>query len=979
MADIREKIIFESDLTGIYETEDALKNLDGTLKVTLGNFDKSYAEAQDSIKDYNKVIEQSVKETTKAASESEKLQRSNRGLRRSFSGAVKSISIAGISVGQLTDAYKRSREGNLSFAQSLVRTGVSANKVRTSISVLGGAAKLLGGVLGGALLAGLTAITAILAKADPIVEATRKAFAGLSAGVSAIADRISGFIEAFKSIENLSIASIFGAAKDAVSGLGAEIRKETIAAYNLEAAFIALEKRLQDLDLQRVGNSRQIQQLERQISNERLSAEERIRLEERRAAIVQSNLTEELNARRELFAATFNGNKEVTQNVLAQIDNIARRGVSGIAEIQNKTANSEDREKVAGLVEDIISLENELAAEQFDNISTVRDIRQQAFEDYKARVEEQKRLEEEVARIREQTEQRLIDLQNQGLSGEAAIEADRKRALAEIQNLEDVAREAFKQAGKRFDIEDQFAQLRLETNRQVDKQISEFRLEQKQKEIEDRAKADQAIIETLSASAQEELTLEEFKAQEKARIQAESLKELRQIAVDEFGEGSLEVLQFDVAIQEQEQAATQVVKDAAARRLDERRAESEASKAIRDAEIALIRESGDEELELDDFKKRELLQSELQFLRDKQAILAEDPTGTEAQKELLDLQIQNLEQAIGEVGKLDLSPLERIKKGIADALGIEPAVLDELINQVGSIISNLADGISANVEREIAEYDRFIQVLDERIAETEGLLQEQLQLRQDGFANDAALFEQQLEEQNAARAKALAEKEELEKKAARQQLIADAAQQASALALAGAQLIAAEASKGVIGIALAVGGLAAAFSLFKNFKAQTSEIQNDIPEFRLGGQLVNGKVVGPSHEDGGIFVMDKQKQVYSIEGKEFVTNKNKTDQYLPALEAINSGAMDSADPLQALRLLGKRMPDPVNRYGRQIGNNFTRNANGIDMDELERRMRYANADVVSAIENRPWYGIDKDGNEIEIRATKFKRSKKVKR
>ena len=226
--------------------------------------------------------------------------------------------------------------------------------------------------------------------------------------------------------------------------------------------------------------------------------------------------------------------------------------------------------------------------------------------------------------------------------------------------------------------------------------------------------------------------------------------------------------------------------------------------------------------------------------------------------------------------------------------------------------------------------------------------------------------------------------------AAQPRLATRSPQQASSLATAAAQLIAAQASAGLVGVVIAAGAIAAAFALYSKYKATASK--QEVPTFEQGGQLVGGYVEGPRHSQQGILLRDRARAFYEIEGGEFVTNRKATRKHRHLLEAINSdrlnsintdrlpdyfaGAIDrSSVHLRGLRdLAGKVTPPPVPSTDYRPA--------PLDRDSIAERLEQATAAaaerVAQTIENRPIFLTDpKTGKVTEYTLKPLKRSKKT--
>lgn len=189
--------------------------------------------------------------------------------------------------------------------------------------------------------------------------------------------------------------------------------------------------------------------------------------------------------------------------------------------------------------------------------------------------------------------------------------------------------------------------------------------------------------------------------------------------------------------------------------------------------------------------------------------------------------------------KSNIPIIDEIRSKILGALNINDAQLNFITESIGSTFANAIEGFDALAQAQLIQQDLIIEGLDNRIQETESLLEEERNRQEQGLANDVTVLESNLEKQQEARRKAEEERLELERKAARQRLIQNGIEQASNLVLAVAKLTAAEAKNGLVGVITAITGASLIFSLIAQAKAQAAEFQQ-LPAFKEGTPFVNG-------------------------------------------------------------------------------------------------------------------------------------------
>jgi hypothetical protein len=269
----------------------------------------------------------------------------------------------------------------------------------------------------------------------------------------------------------------------------------------------------------------------------------------------------------------------------------------------------------------------------------------------------------------------------------------------------------------------------------------------------------------------------------------------------------------------------------------------------------------------------------------------------EAQAAKINDQISSLASKI-DADEEVLSVFEKLKGNILSTLGIDEAEASFLVDQFSTIFDTVSEGLTANIELQIKQNDLLIESIEETTNQLQGELAEQKALKDRGLANDVGRLEFALEEQNNKLREAEEERLELERKAANQRLVQDSLQQASSLALAAAQLISAESSKGLIGIATAAAGLALLFSIFSKAKANAREFSS-VPKLRKGKKLK-----GRTHEQGGnpIYIANDPAPgpAYEAEKDEWLIGTAPSREHDKHLEKLNDGEYAGLDLVKIL-------------------------------------------------------------------------------
>lgn len=146
----------------------------------------------------------------------------------------------------------------------------------------------------------------------------------------------------------------------------------------------------------------------------------------------------------------------------------------------------------------------------------------------------------------------------------------------------------------------------------------------------------------------------------------------------------------------------------------------------------------------------------------------------------------------------------------------------------------------ARFELRIAQQDALIAKTQERLDVEKQVLEEQQKLADEGLANDVKGAEKRVQEQERLLREGEARKIEIERKAAKQRAIIAAGQQAVELTLSVAKLISAEASKGLIGLVVALGGIAIISRLMSAARSQAASEASKTAAFARGTEYVEG-------------------------------------------------------------------------------------------------------------------------------------------
>lgn len=759
-----------------------------------------------------------------------------------------------------------------------------------SVFSLRGGLKLLGRT---SILLVLTALVSVVVELNRRTRFLHKIGKGISATFDVLAGRAAKVGAALIKIFSGDVRKGLQELKASMSGIVDEISRATTAAIALDARLKALANRRQNNEVSFAETRRQREELRAIYEDETRTLAERAEAR-RKEARIEAGLYEE--ARRIAQAQLDTTREKVKTDVAAgkKVEELLAQQAEEQIELANIVADKAEATRVAELdIQELYKQSAKVAEKSAKDIEKANDD-----------------LAKAIAAIRK----RLQDEKLASLEGLDQINYAEQIALQEIDALEQVTKAKFAEAKKQFNLEKEFQQLRSNVTTQAEKDRQAYIFEQRKSEIELLRDQLLAQVELIERSADEELSLEQYKATERARIMREGLQQVYDLTVEQFGADSPEAIavELDIAAFNADDLE----------RIKQQRLDSVADlQAIKEAEIDLIRKSGKRELTLEQYKELKRTEAVLAGAKARREILAYFLGEDDPEVKLLDLDIAGLQARINELNSLNLDPLTRIKESIKEAFNLSEADFQVLAQQVQQAVSNVLDGLQSLREAEIARLDVQIKKSEERIKELEKDLKKELELKEKGYANNVASAQRALDEENRNRREAYEERAEIEKKQARQELIIDAAKQASSLALAAAQLLAAEASKGIIGVALAAAGIASMFALLAKAKAQAAKARADIPVFREGGRA-EGVVVGPSHEEGGVlarYTRNGKVHALEIEGGEHITPQGQARRYETVLEAIRTRQIENWHPVRLLSEFGA-LPRIGEGVSRQVKN-----------------------------------------------------------
>lgn len=213
---------------------------------------------------------------------------------------------------------------------------------------------------------------------------------------------------------------------------------------------------------------------------------------------------------------------------------------------------------------------------------------------------------------------------------------------------------------------------------------------------------------------------------------------------------------------------------------------------------------------------------------------------------------------------------------------------------------SITDSIVAQYQRQIEAKQKVIDKDNELVNEEKENLDRQLELQQQGYANDVQNAQAALDARQAQRDADIKQQQEIQKKQEEIQRAAQIAQEAAIIAqnvqtgvdMVGAIAKTFKAHAGIpfVGIALGIGFTALLVSTFLSLK-----------NILTGGttkRAKGGEIEGPSHAAGGVKyrAMNGSGRVEELEGGEFVVRKDNYRRGKQLAQALNSGDLWNMHP-----------------------------------------------------------------------------------
>lgn len=262
----------------------------------------------------------------------------------------------------------------------------------------------------------------------------------------------------------------------------------------------------------------------------------------------------------------------------------------------------------------------------------------------------------------------------------------------------------------------------------------------------------------------------------------------------------------------------------------------ETQKQIALAQAEQIQIQGANEEELTRAKEEEKLRITIEYAKKQLQVLnelARASGGASPEQQLVILNLENTlkeaEDALLEFER-NIPKIDIFKAVFGGIEGISQSDIDAIANSFQQLYSQITSIISQEVDNQIAQNQRFIDSLNQRIDETESAIDREFEKQKAGFANNLQAEENNLKELQAQREQALQEQEKLQKK----KNAIETVNQTVNLISAAAQIFNSLAGIPFVGIPLAIALIATMFGAFVATKAQAASVVGNFKDGVIG-------------------------------------------------------------------------------------------------------------------------------------------------
>lgn len=423
---------------------------------------------------------------------------------------------------KIKDGYLEGASAAKTLSGTQKAAAVSTNLLSTAMKILK-VALISTGI--GAIVVALGSLVAYLTKTQKGVEIVSKAMAALGAAVNVIIDRLAKLGGAIVKLFTGDFTGALSDTKEAFSGIGDEIARETKLAWELKDVLNQLEKQEIMLSMRRAANKAQITELKKIADDTTKSVQERKDAIEKAYKLEQEDLKLQTEIAEKRLANTL-GYKEMNEEVRKLMEQIKQGSITademiGKLGLSESTINDlkEFREQFNSLQE----LSESSYQRQTEQQNKLNSIRKEGTDAAK------RQADKELTEIRKAEDELLKLVKDNRKRQSNEIELQYTRQIKDLQNR--LATEKELTAKARKAINEQIYALEEQKKMALQK-LSD---EELQKEIANRQKLIELQLESVKKGSDKELELklEQLKIKRQADLSDIELTEEMKLAIIE--------------------------------------------------------------------------------------------------------------------------------------------------------------------------------------------------------------------------------------------------------------------------------------------------------------------------------------------------------------------------------------------------------------------------------------------------------------
>lgn len=421
---------------------------------------------------------------------------------------------------KIKDGYLEGASAAKTLSGTQKAAAVSTNLLSTAMKILK-VALISTGI--GAIVVALGSLVAYLTKTQKGVEIVSKAMAALGAAVNVIIDRLAKLGGAIVKLFTGDFTGALSDTKEAFSGIGDEIARETKLAWELQDVLSQIEKQEIMLSMKRAANRAEIEKLKKVSDDTTLSTVERMKAAQKAYELEQEDLKLQTEIAEKRLANTL-GYKEMNEEVRKLMEQIKQGSITAdelIGKLGLSESTIDDLKEFREQFNSLQELSESSYTRQTEQQNKLNAIRKEganaAKEARKKEVEAYRKAQDTlIALIQNNAERQREQLK---VSYDREIE-DLKKKLTDEKNLTSKAKDSIRET------------IKLKEQQQQ-KELAKLSNEQYKAEIERRQKLIETQLDAVKAGSEQEyqLKMQQLIAQRDLDLSNTELTEQMKLAI----------------------------------------------------------------------------------------------------------------------------------------------------------------------------------------------------------------------------------------------------------------------------------------------------------------------------------------------------------------------------------------------------------------------------------------------------------------